>query len=245
MQRDEGYTLTDNELSLINGIIDAPIAWQTPDELAEATGLGIVETLACLCDLMLAGWVDHWFRDGEAHPHVTLSALGAVRLGVRLEERGPGEVLVWSHESASIRSRRRPGRAARARTEANAELLGQAPDRQPTPAALAEALDELQLQLQDRARRKHRARRIEELPNPTVLVGMADPAYLPKDDFARRNPRMGSCGVSYPQNLQKERACKGCGGRDLKPSWVCPRCSRWGLDGLASALGRAEARAAG
>ena len=85
--------LLEEELTVVQEVIDGPgwlpgrpgLAWTPRSRLELVGGIDLVE------GLIEAGWLDDW-PDNQA---VTLSALGAARMGVRLEERQPDEAEVW------------------------------------------------------------------------------------------------------------------------------------------------------
>ena len=86
--------LTEDGRDLVAAILAAPIAWQSPAELAGATGLGPEETTDLLAVLDDGGWLSAWERpDGVV---VTLSVAAASRLEVRLVESGPEETPRWA-----------------------------------------------------------------------------------------------------------------------------------------------------
>jgi len=44
--------------TVMNALIEGPVAWRSPAEVAAAIGLGEAETTDMLCELDVAGWVD-------------------------------------------------------------------------------------------------------------------------------------------------------------------------------------------
>jgi hypothetical protein len=85
--------ILDPKQRALRTLIAAPVAWQGPAELAEALGWTLEATNDLLADLHVEGWVDIWKRENQLS--VTLSTLGAERLGVRLVEYGPAQSLRW------------------------------------------------------------------------------------------------------------------------------------------------------
>ena len=79
--------------SILNALIAAPVAWQSPTEIAAALGRGIEETTDVLSVMDEADWLSVW--DVEPGPLITLSALAAHRLEVVLVEVGPEETPRW------------------------------------------------------------------------------------------------------------------------------------------------------
>ena len=83
--------------AVLNFLIEAPIAWQSPHKIAIALGSNDEEMMDLLCELDVAGWIVVW--DASEGPVVTLSALAAERLGVHLIEVGPKEIPRWAPTS--------------------------------------------------------------------------------------------------------------------------------------------------
>src|SRR3954469_21110157 len=86
--------LSDAWLLVIKVLLEAPVAWQTPQEIAAALGRGEAETSDLLCDLDVAGWLSG--GDTDSAPVATLSALAAERLDVRLVEVGQSQTPRWA-----------------------------------------------------------------------------------------------------------------------------------------------------
>ena len=81
-------------MSILDVIISAPRAWQTIRQLRDRTKLDEPELLDQLVDLEVSGMVASW-EDWPEGISVTLTPLGAARLGVKLIEVGPREVPRW------------------------------------------------------------------------------------------------------------------------------------------------------
>src|SRR4051794_39418630 len=79
---------------VLNALLAAPIAWQSPEEIAVALGADVEATADLLSLMDVAGWLSVW--DGDAGPVVTLTALAAERLRVVLVEVGPDETPRWA-----------------------------------------------------------------------------------------------------------------------------------------------------
>ncbi|HWE38567.1 MAG TPA: hypothetical protein VG406_18495, partial [Isosphaeraceae bacterium] len=79
---------------VLGAVLGGAVAWQAPEEVAEALNWGVEATTDHLAALDAAGWLEVWER--PAGPAVTLSALGAARLGVHLVEVGPDQRPCWS-----------------------------------------------------------------------------------------------------------------------------------------------------
>jgi hypothetical protein len=88
------FELNDLCHRLLQAIVSAPLAWQSPPQLATRLGLDLDATTDALADLDLAGWIDPW-EMGEI-TYVTLSPAGAERLRVRLVLIGRSDAMRWS-----------------------------------------------------------------------------------------------------------------------------------------------------
>src|SRR4051812_264339 len=86
--------MTEDGSRIVEALVSAPVAWQSPEDLASATGRTLDETADLLAALDASGWLEAWERPGEVV--VTLSVAAASRLGVRLVEVGPDETPRWS-----------------------------------------------------------------------------------------------------------------------------------------------------
>ena len=65
---------------VIDAVIDAPVAWRSPDELAERLGWSLERTLDEIAALDVAGWLEAWeLSDG---PVVTLSVAATASCNV-------------------------------------------------------------------------------------------------------------------------------------------------------------------
>src|SRR5437868_4537458 len=80
--------------AIVNTLLKATVAWQTPAEVAEALGRDVEETTDLLCLMDEAGWINVW--EAEPGPLILLSALAAERLHVHLVEVGPNETPRWA-----------------------------------------------------------------------------------------------------------------------------------------------------
>lgn len=211
--------LSDDERSILDAIVDSPDACPDVDGLQQHTGIdNMILYVKILVLLESSGWLSIWDREGEP-TLVTLAPLGAERLGVVLVDGPTSGVLAWSRDAASARGRR-PGHAARLRTEANHQLLDSAPDPQPTGPEAWEAYEEVL------ARFRPRLHLIADLPFPAVFL-TGSPAH-PWREYDRRNP------LSPHVGRRLEGTCECCGGEKLRASHICGRCMRWGLDGAAA-----------
>jgi hypothetical protein len=87
--------MSDGQRALVDSLIDAPTAWQTPMQLALRTGLPLLKTADELADLYAAGVVVPWPACPEGVA-VTLTPWAAERLEVRIVEIGVKEVPRWA-----------------------------------------------------------------------------------------------------------------------------------------------------
>jgi hypothetical protein len=214
-------------------LLEGPRAWAAPQELAAALGWTEEDLDRIALELEAAGLVDRW------NDCLTLSPLGASRLGLHLVADDVLELYRWSTVSASARSRR-PGQRAREHTERYDRRLGRFVD----PRALAP--DQIAMRAERATSRRWHSRDL--CPKPAIILW--GHGLLPWEEF-RRSPRpelrcrscripplgrkqvlaaLCACGLGHrPRpNLQ---FCPGCHGRPLRPSMYCLRCDRWGLDG--------------
>ncbi len=79
--------LPDAWIAVLNALLDGPVDWRSPEQIAAVLGRDVSETTDVLCDLDLGGWVS--VQETDRGAFVALSALGAERLAVRLVEFGP------------------------------------------------------------------------------------------------------------------------------------------------------------
>jgi hypothetical protein len=197
--------LSDTWISVLNALIEAAVAWRTPAQIAAALGRGEEETIDVLCELDLAGWVEVW--DANDGARITLSALGAERLRVRLVEIGPGERPRWAKVGEPEPALPRAKNVCAGERAASLEFI-----EDPTPSvenAVERAEERCRLV---RAHAKLPLR-INDLPRPTVLVGL-DLTPWPGPPTAL------------------DAVCPACGSRTLRSHMYCIYCDRWGLDRL-------------
>ncbi len=87
------FDLSETCLRLLRALTAAPVAWQTPAQLASKIGGPRERALDALADLDASGWLDPWETDGEFF--VTLTPHAAERLRVRLTPAGRSDTLRW------------------------------------------------------------------------------------------------------------------------------------------------------
>ena len=195
--------------TVMNALIEAPVAWQSPAEVAFAIGLGEAETTDMLCELDVAGWVEVW--ESVDGPLVTLSALAAERLAVRLVEVGPGETLRWARTGDPDP---RPARPKNVCTSARAASLDFVLDSNESHEAGVERFESVEARANTLRGHQSGHAQQEDLPRPTHLVGVGLTPWP---------------GPSQYEDLAK---CPACGSRKLRPQMYCIYCDRWGSDGL-------------
>ena len=137
--------LTDAGRALIEALIEAPLAWSSPRELARRTRTGPDEVLDLVAVLEEAGWLEGWDREVDAV--VTLTPWAAELLGVRIVEVGESELPRWARADQPDPP---PPRARGVFVTWQEERAQRAIDPRPTPIEahiLEEELDGLQILL--------------------------------------------------------------------------------------------------
>jgi hypothetical protein len=196
--------------TVMNALIEGPVAWRSPADVASAVGLGEAETTDMLCELDVAGWVEVW--DSIGGPLVTLSALAAERLAVRLVEFGPGETPRWARTGEPDPRRTRPKNVC---SSDRAASLDYVLDPNESHEADVERLESIEVRANTRRGQPASQTQTEDLPRPTHLIGVG------------LTPWPGPS-----QNVEDLAKCPACGSRKLRPEMYCIYCDRWGLDGL-------------
>ncbi len=192
--------LPETGISVMNALIGAPLAWQTPAQVATALGCDLEETLDLLCDLDAAGWLDVW--DDPRGLVVTLSPLAAERLCVRIVEVGPAETPRWAGsgdpDPPALRSRsvcasdRAAGLDFVVDPYSFEDFLSQ--EDPPEPPATSSNGSRTPFEFR-----------------PTLLVGLG------------LTPWPGPAELSKP-------ACPACSGQSFRTCMYCLYCDRWGQD---------------
>jgi hypothetical protein len=210
--------LSDAWRVVLNALVEAAVAWQSPEEIAGTIECGIEETTDLLCDLDLAGWIEVW--DGASGPLVTLSPLGAERMGVRLVEIGPDATPRW----APVSDPEPPAPpSTHVCASGRAASLDFVADSAPEPVEMAAR--------SERAAAVFRAvaeLRVHVLPRSPNVAGHPDDWPLP-------SLLLGVGLTPWPgpgQEPDREATCPVCGSRRLGPHMYCLYCDRWGLDCL-------------
>jgi hypothetical protein len=210
-------------LLVVNALLRAPVAWQTPAELATALGGDVEKTTDLLCLLNVEGWIDVW--DCETGPLVTFSPLAAERLHIHLVEAGPEETLRWAGVGDPTPP---PLRARHVSLSGRAAALDLVPDPAPPPDRAAEQAECGMRDVECGASPEHPAPRTphpapSKLFRPTILLGLG------------MTPWPGPPGRAIG-------LCPACHGVRLQPSMYCLYCDRWGLDHLLPARPAVAAR---
>ena len=193
--------LTEAGRRIIDAVIEAPVAWRSPGELAERLGWGLDRTLDEIATLDAAGWLEAWeLVDG---PVVTLSVAATADCGVRLVEVGHDETPKWARPGDPDPPHQRAVGVFRSEKAAALDLVADArPDAEAT-AILAEEAEQL----------AHAGRPgwPERWPRPTLFIG-------------------GSLSPWPGPHQADDRDCPACRLAHLPAQAYCLRCDRWGLD---------------
>ena len=201
--------LTGDTQRLVDALVEARVAWQSPSELSQATGLGIEEVNDQLAELDLSGWLDVWEYDDRLV--VTFSVVAASMLRLRLVDGGFDQDPRW----ARLSDPEPPGvRASGVFRDARAASLERVTD--PLGSAEEAALRAEETLARHVIPSDTRIRPLlETLPRPTLLLGQGLTPWP--------GPAIGPGEVG---------PCPGCGSGRLGPQMYCLRCDRWGLDHL-------------
>ncbi len=197
-------------MRVLKAVAGGPLAWSTPREVAEALGDGVEQTTDTLASLNVAGWVDVWER--EEGLVVTLSALAAERLGLRLVEYGRLELPRWvslnDHEPYPMRARR----VLSGTRSAELEFLF---DPYPSPDEAAEAAEAIASDGKlDRRPTLIVGQGLTPWPGPEEGRDRSCPAcgdaYLPTHAYCLHCDRSGR---DLPETADVGNGCGGCPGR--------------------------------
>ncbi len=193
---------------VLNALLEGPVAWQSPAEVATALDRDAEETTDLICLMHVAGWIDVW--ECEAGPLVTFSPLAAARLQVHLVEVGVEESPRWARVGDP------PPPLPRARNVCKAELaaaLDYVIDPAPEPGLAAERAEDVPRPTSTRHDHRIGHARINDLPRPTLLIGQGLTPWPGPGEDVRTD-------------------CPACGNLGLQPHMYCLCCDRWGRDGL-------------
>ncbi len=190
---------------IIDAVIDAPVAWRSPGELADRLGWTLDRTLDEIAELDAGGWLEAWeLVDG---PVVTLSVKATADCGVRLVEVGHDETPKWARSGDPDPPGHRASGVFRSEKAASMDLVADGRPSAELAAILAEEAEGRNGAAGDP--REHAS--IEKLPKPTLLIGG---------------------GLSpWPGPLQVDgQTCPACRSARLPARAYCLWCDRWGLD---------------
>lgn len=185
---------------VFKALTEAPLAWQGPDDLAEALDWDLETTLDHLADLDVAGWLEVWELDEG--PTVTFSPLAAGRLGLKLVEEGRDESPRWW--PAGDPEPPRPRARNVCNTEKGADL-DFVVDPGPGPLDLVLRFDA------PGSGPSSKPGTSPAVPRPRLMVGTG------------QTPWPGPAAILDP-------VCPVCLGLPLATSAYCIYCDRWGLD---------------
>jgi hypothetical protein len=122
---------------ILHAIVNGPIAWQSPRELAARTGLPREQVLDEVAWLDELGWLAVW--DRQVDQVVTLTPLAEELLDVHLVEVGPSELPRWARAGDVEPPRPRPRGLFESWQDRRLERLV---DPRPTPVEAAIAAEE-------------------------------------------------------------------------------------------------------
>jgi hypothetical protein len=210
----EVFNLPKRWKAVLDAVIDAPLAWQAPKQIAARLGWNVEETTDLLSTMDVEGWIVVWETcDG---PLITLSLLAAERLHVSVIEVGCNEIPRWSRPGDPSpplpRGKQVPW------LERNADLHRLLdPSVSPDLAAeTAEHSERLSARAEFLQLSRRLPKRLEDLPPPSRYLGLGPRPW----------PGPGVGGA--------DAACPVCDDRPLLPHMYCLYCDRWGLDELAA-----------
>jgi len=176
---------------ILNALIAAPVAWQSPTEIAAALGRGIEETTDVLSVMDEAEWVSVW--DVEPGPLITLSTLAAHRLKVVLVEVGPEETPRWMHTGQKAP---RPPKASNVAASEHYARQDKMFDRELSPEDAVENFESPVI-YQDQE---------IDLPLPTLLLGQNLTSWPGPEGFATAEV----CPACAGGPLRPYMYCLGC-----------------------------------
>ena len=203
------YELNDLCHRLLQAIVSAPLAWQTPAKLATLLGLDVGAASDALADLEVSGWIDPWEMGDTLY--VTLSPGGADRLRVRLVMIGRSDAMRWaSIDDPEPLPPRASGR------HVGLSALDFVADPAPGPDMALDAAERA-TRISSEKKAAGNAAWIDLLPRPSRLLGSG----LTPWPGPRRDPA---------------HVCLGCGSLPLSESSYCLVCDRWGLDHCLAAI---------
>ncbi|WP_152050699.1 hypothetical protein [Tautonia marina] len=199
--------IPDHWSRIVNAIVDAQVAWSTPDDLVSATGIDEESVIDALADMDVDGLIDVWERPDELV--VTLSVLAAERFGYHLIETGPPLMLRWAR--AGEPEPEPPKSTQVLRSASMAPFLALI-DPHPGPEVEVETNEQAErYQANGHFGTFRRGAGRGEPPHPTLLLG------------TNVNGWSGD-------SVEGPETCPACHSRPLPAYAYCLCCDRWGLD---------------
>ncbi len=189
---------------IVDAVIEAPVAWRSPGELATRLGWSLEQTLDEIALLDASGWLEAWeLVDG---PVVTLSVAATASYGVRLVEVGHDETPRWVRSGDPDPPTLWATGVFRSEQAAALNLVADSRPGAELAAMMAEEAANLAADPANAA-----AGAVERFPRPTLLIG---------------------AGLSpWPGPLQGNgQACPACRLAHLHTQAYCLLCDRWGFD---------------
>ena len=203
--------LNDPARAVIQALLEAPLAWQTPAELAHTLGWDVEELTDLIATLDAEGWLESWEGDDGHSPAVTLSVRTAYHYQARLIEQGPEQQPRWATNPQAETPHPRALGVFRGERSASLEMVIDPRDQPDVALEAAEEADDL-LASPDHVR-SGRDARLARMPRPTLLLGSGMTPW----PGPGQQPRLGQC-------------CPVCHGEPLRSTMYCLSCDRWGLD---------------
>ena len=204
--------LSNAERAALRAIVDAPVAWLSPEELAKRMELSLDEISDLLAELDGEGWITPWEPEGRLV--VTLTVEAADRLQVQLVEFGDAGILRWAGLGDPVPP---PPRSRSARGgDADLQIFERIPDRYPSPDVAAELAESLLERVKRSEEDDQEKARLDyaDFPRPTILLGL------------------GMTPWPGPNAGETRGACPVCESRVEHRKAYCLYCDRWGLDHL-------------
>lgn len=202
--------LSERWRAILHAVHSGPLAWRTPREVAASLGWDYEQTCDELASLDVRGWLEVWEQDES--PVVTLSALAAEILAVRLVEYGPEGRTRWIGRGDPEPPAQRARAVGHDQKGVDWERLL---DPHPTPEQLCEWWDDIATP---------RPGDVDTpVPRPSLLIGTG------------LTPWPGPAADG-------EKPCPACGSIPVAPHAYCIRCDAWGRDASPSSKTSGQVR---
>ena len=191
---------------IIDAVIEAPVAWRSPGELANRLGWTLDQTLDEIADLDARGWLEAWeLVDG---PVVTLSLAATANCGVRLVEVGHDETPKWARSGDPDPPGLPAAGVFRSLQMAHLDLVA---DGRPGVEHQAMLAEEAEANSRTLAESGPHPGWLDRLPRPTLLIG-------------------GGLSPWPGPNQSNGPVCPACRSARLPARAYCLWCDRWGYD---------------